>query len=100
MSARRSFPEICMRTQRGFAAAHAVATTPDTYIHLQQMSAITKSLLSLCFVCSVGHCAEPPLLDERFELPPGFHIYRAAEPELTGGSYDIAFDGDGRLLVG
>src|SRR5262245_30504796 len=44
--------------------------------------------------------AAPVLLDARFELPPGFHIYRAADPELTGGSYDIAFDGDGRLLVG
>src|SRR6185503_8752784 len=57
-------------------------------------------LLSMCSLCSAGHCAEPALLDDRFELPPGFHIYRAAEPELTGGSYDIAFDGDGRLLVG
>ena len=26
--------------------------------------------------------AAPVLLDDRFELPPGFHIYRAAEPEL------------------
>ncbi|HKX63405.1 MAG TPA: HEAT repeat domain-containing protein [Verrucomicrobiae bacterium] len=44
--------------------------------------------------------AAPVLLDARFELPPGFHIYRAADPELTGGSYDLAFDGEGRLLVG
>lgn len=42
----------------------------------------------------------PVLLDDRFELPPDFHIYRAASPELTGGSYDVAFDGQGRLLVG
>ncbi len=42
----------------------------------------------------------PVLLDDRFDLPPGFHVYRAAEPELTGGSYDLAFDGQGRLLVG
>ncbi len=42
----------------------------------------------------------PVLLDDRFDLPPGFHVYRAAEPELTGGSYDIAFDGEGRVLVG
>ena len=44
--------------------------------------------------------AAPVLLDARFELPAGFHIYRAADPEITGGSYDLAFDGDGRLLVG
>jgi putative heme-binding domain-containing protein len=43
---------------------------------------------------------KPVLLDDRFELSPGFHVYRAAGPELTGGSYDLAFDGDGRLLVG
>lgn len=47
-----------------------------------------------------GPAPGPVLLDDRFELPPGFHIYRAAEPELTGGSYDLVFDGDGRLLVG
>lgn len=44
--------------------------------------------------------AGPVLLDDRFELPAGFHVYRAASPELTGGSYDITFDGEGRLLVG
>lgn len=40
------------------------------------------------------------LLDAVFELPTGFHIYRAAGPELSGGSYALAFDGEGRLLVG
>lgn len=44
--------------------------------------------------------AGPVLLDDRFELPEGFHVYRAASSELTGGSYDITFDGEGRLLVG
>ena len=44
--------------------------------------------------------AKPILLDDQFELPDGFHIYRAAPPELTGGSYDLTFDGQGRLLVG
>ncbi|PYJ95878.1 MAG: hypothetical protein DME23_22475 [Verrucomicrobia bacterium] len=39
-------------------------------------------------------------LTDRFELPPGFHIYRAAGPELSGGSYALTFDGEGRLLVG
>ena len=44
--------------------------------------------------------AKPKLLDDQFELPSGFHIYRAAEPKLTGGSYDLTFDAQGRLLVG
>ena len=39
-------------------------------------------------------------LADRFELPPGFHIYRAAGPELSGGSYALTFDGEGQLLVG
>jgi putative heme-binding domain-containing protein len=39
-------------------------------------------------------------LDRAFELPSGFHIYRAAGPELSGGSYALTFDGEGRLLVG
>lgn len=42
----------------------------------------------------------PVFLENQFELPQGFRIYRAATPELTGGSYDLAFDGEGRLLVG
>ena len=44
--------------------------------------------------------AAPVFLDDQFELPPGFRIYRAASAELTGGSYDLTFDGQGRLLVG
>ena len=43
--------------------------------------------------------ASPILLDDQFILPEGFHIYRAAEPKLTGGSYDLTFDGKGQLLV-
>src|SRR5262245_22201062 len=39
-------------------------------------------------------------LANQFELPPGFHIYRAAAPEISGGSYALTFDGEGRLLVG
>jgi len=42
---------------------------------------------------------EPKLLDDQFKLPEGFHIYRVAEPKLTGGSYDLTFDAQGRLLV-
>ena len=44
--------------------------------------------------------AQPVLVDDQFELPDHFHIYRVAEPELTGGSYDLTFDGQGRLLIG
>jgi putative heme-binding domain-containing protein len=44
--------------------------------------------------------ADPAWLEDRFELPPGFRIYRAAGRDLSGGSYDIAFDGQGRLLAG
>ncbi len=39
-------------------------------------------------------------LDDQFELPAGFHIQRVAGPELSGGSYDLCFDAQGRLLVG
>jgi putative heme-binding domain-containing protein len=41
-----------------------------------------------------------PYLEDRFDLPKGFRIYKVAERDLCGGSYDIAFDGSGRLLVG
>src|SRR5688572_13752530 len=64
------------------------------------MSRLTKPALSFFCMWFADLGAAPALLDDRFELPAGFHIYRAAEPELTGGSYDLAFDGDGRLLVG
>ncbi|MEE3373354.1 MAG: HEAT repeat domain-containing protein [Planctomycetota bacterium] len=62
-------------------------------------SLTTTCLIQLLCTCSVW-AIEPVLLDEQFILPPGFHIYRAAEAQLTGGSYDLAFDGSGRLLVG
>ena len=58
-------------------------------------------LLLALFSTSTSICsAAPELLDDQFELPRGFHIYRAAGPDLSGGSYDITFDGEGRLLVG
>ncbi|HVR76639.1 MAG TPA: PQQ-binding-like beta-propeller repeat protein [Planctomycetota bacterium] len=44
--------------------------------------------------------AAPGHLDREFEMPPGFRIYKAAGADLTGASLDIAFDGEGRLLVG
>jgi putative heme-binding domain-containing protein len=49
-------------------------------------------------VVSAG--AAPVFLDDQFEMPAGFRIYRAAERDLTGGSYALRFDGQGRLLVG
>ncbi|MFP6657537.1 MAG: hypothetical protein VB853_05105 [Pirellulales bacterium] len=56
--------------------------------------------LAICLIVSATSiAAEPTLLDDQFQLPPGFHIYRAAQPQLTGGSYDLTFDGRGRLLV-
>jgi putative heme-binding domain-containing protein len=53
----------------------------------------------LLSACSVSR-GSPQLLDDQFDLPPGFHICRAAGPELSGGSYALTFDGQGRLLVG
>src|SRR5437773_11489446 len=47
-----------------------------------------------------AHAATNLWLDDQFELPPGFRIYRAAGPELSGGSYALTVDGEGRLLVG
>src|SRR5215207_1194606 len=59
-------------------------------------------LLRLCLLLLVAGGLEgaPIFLEEQFELPEGFRIYRAATAELSGGSYDLAFDGQGRLLVG
>ncbi len=51
-------------------------------------------------LCAPLCLAGPALLDDQFELPRGFHIYQAAGPDLSGGSYAIRFDGQGRLLVG
>lgn len=42
----------------------------------------------------------PTLLDDQFTLYEGCHIYKVAEPNLTGGSYDLVFDGEGRVLIG
>src|SRR5687768_8232697 len=55
--------------------------------------------LIFCFAPALAFSA-PVFLESQFELPQGFRIYRAATAELSGGSYDLAFDGQGRLLVG
>lgn len=56
--------------------------------------------LVVALIVGLPALADPEFLDDRFELPPGFHIYRAAGPDLSGGSYDLCFDTRGRLLVG
>jgi glucose/arabinose dehydrogenase/GNAT superfamily N-acetyltransferase len=56
------------------------------------MTSLAIALLSLA--------AEPDWLEDQFEISAGFRIYRAAGQDLSGGSYDIAFDGQGRLLAG
>ena len=64
------------------------------------MPRATFALLFLGLMISSGHAEPPVLLDGQFRLPRGFHIYKVADAKLTGGTYDITFDGDGRLLVG
>src|SRR5881396_3175749 len=59
-----------------------------------------RAIFLLLMLCGPMQGAGPVWLDDRFELPAGFHIYRAAGPELSGGSYALTFDGEGRLLVG
>lgn len=42
----------------------------------------------------------PVFLEDQFELPAGFRIYKAATAQESGQSYALTFDGQGRLLVG
>jgi putative heme-binding domain-containing protein len=56
--------------------------------------------VSLALLAPTLAFSAPVFLENQFELPRGFRIYRAATAELSGGSYDLAFDGQGRLLVG
>jgi hypothetical protein len=60
------------------------------------------AVATLPFVPAVAVVATngPVELTDRFELPLGFHVYKAAGPDLTGGSYALTFDGEGHLLVG
>lgn len=57
-------------------------------------------ILFLSIAWAVTTAAAPVWMDDRFELPAGFHIFRAAAPQLSGGSYALTVDGEGRLLVG
>src|SRR5437867_852662 len=52
----------------------------------------------VCVISTVG--GAPEFLDDQFELPAGFRIQRVAGQELSGGSYALCFDAQGRLLVG
>jgi len=61
-------------------------------------AALSRSVLGMLVLACAGH-ANPPLLDDQFLLAPGFHIYKAADAKLTGESYVLAFDAQGRLLV-
>lgn len=53
--------------------------------------------LALSFL---SQASGPGFVEDRLEIPKGFRVYKAADRDLCGGSYDIAFDGAGRLLVG
>src|ERR1051326_2594746 len=59
---------------------------------------VAASVAEIAISFATGATAPIDLTDQ-FDLPAGFHIYRAAGPELTGGSYAATFDGEGRLLV-
>lgn len=59
-----------------------------------------RLLFALWLLALRTSAAAPVYVEDQFEVPPGFRIYRAANAELCGGSYDITFDGQGRLLVG
>jgi len=55
---------------------------------------------ALACLSSFGRADTPEYLEDQFQIPAGFRIYKAAPRDLCGGSYDIEFDGQGRLLVG
>src|SRR3954453_10024147 len=67
-----------------------------------EVGGLMRLFSTACLAGAVGACANaaPVFLDDQFEMPAGFRIYRAAEHDLTGGSYALRFDGQGRLLVG
>ena len=64
------------------------------------MIRILASLFCLLSIATTTQASNPTLLDDQFALPEGFHIYKAAPSSLTGGSYVLCFDGEGKLLVG
>ena len=60
---------------------------------------LPRVVIFLCLSYAMA-AAAPEFLDDQFEIPAGFHIQRVANQELSGGSYDLCFDAQGRLLVG
>src|SRR5436190_16111244 len=72
---------------------------PVSYIQGLRMRQVILGFWVLGLVATIS-AAAPVFLDDQFEMPDGFRIYRAAERELSGGSYALRFDGQGRLLVG
>ena len=66
------------------------------------MSRKPIALLGLFALASVQMVlgGTPAILDDQFQIPDGFHIYKAATGDLTQGSYVLCFDGEGHLLVG
>jgi len=67
---------------------------------MQRLCRIAAATLLFVPPVAVVAASGPVELTDPFELPPGFDICRAAGPELSGGSYAMTFDGEGRLLVG
>lgn len=55
---------------------------------------------ALSVVALLSLISSPTSVADQFEMPAGFRIYKVASGEVCGGSYDLTFDGDGRLLVG
>ena len=103
---RHEVAQVVQRAVARIANPHprAPAQRVPTGVRQYNRRAVGATLaLRACAIALLAACrlhGAPQFLEDRFELPDGFRIYRAAGPELSGGSYDIAFDGDGRLLVG
>src|SRR5881394_1648540 len=94
MTCRYPFQSLLESTTPGVISAHQSGKQllMNHWIH----RAIYTALLAGALTVKAG----PRDCSDQFELPAGFHIYRAAPPEITGGSYALTFDGEGRLLVG
>src|SRR5213083_1966846 len=67
---------------------------------MQLFGRVATVTLSFVSLLAAAASSGPVDLTDRFELPPGFHVYKAAGPDFSGGSYALTFDGEGRLLVG
>ncbi len=88
-----AYPSRRLREQPSALCRRLVQHPASSIQHL-----VVSLLAFLTF--SASSFAQPTNLTDQFDLPRGFHIYRAAGADLSGGSYDLCFDGEGRLLVG